>query len=283
MPNSNEPRLVLAVRAWGDLREAYESWDRAGVEAHLKQRLDQLTNPPSLPGRPNLATEFRVVALPSNAPIPHGLDIPPAEFRRMLVFGIVMTGGPEAARALAATIHAFGDDASVGADLAVSAAQNVDRFWSHWCPEEADYGLVGDRAAALRTIRAEPALLEGLGLPGAEQVNIVFMDTGLPPNLLPAGFRGWPVLENPQDPASPVRLPGNPLTTHGEMVARNARAVVNVPAANPNLRLLDCPVIPDGIIDLPVFLNSVAAALYWCGPSSHSCERWSPSHPAPAG
>jgi hypothetical protein len=261
MPNSNEPRLVLAVRSWEQLRDAYESWSVTALEELLKEKLDKLPDPPSRPGRPNLATEFKVVALPSNVPVPDGIDISRDQFWRILVFGIVMTGGPEAARALAENVRrAFGDDASVGADLVVGAAQNVDRFWSHWCPEEADYGLFGDRAAALRTIRAEPALLPQV-LPGPEQVNIIFVDTGLPPNLLPAGFRGWPVLENPMDRNSPVRNPGNPLTRHGEMVARNAGAVVSVPPGIPNLRLLDCPVIPDGITDLPVFLNSVAAAL----------------------
>jgi hypothetical protein len=254
MPNSNKPRLVLAVPAWEELRDAYESWNVPAVELQLKKKLNEL------PAPPGLATEFKVIALPSNVPIPHGLDISRAKFWPILVFGIVMTGGPEAARALAENVHrAFGKEASVGADLVVGAAQNV---WSHWCPEEAAYGLVGDRAAALRTIRAEPALLPE-GLPGPGQVNIVFVDTGLPPNLLPAaGFQGWPVLENPMDLASPVRNPGNPLTPHGEMVARNACAVVSVPADNPNLQLLDCPVIPDGITDLPVFLSSVAAALF---------------------
>ncbi len=264
MSNPNEIRLVLAVRAWDELREAYESWDVANVEALLKRTLDQRPPPQSLPGRRNLATEFRVVALPSNAPIPKGLEIPPDQFRQVLVFGIVMTGGPEAARALAASVRlAFGREASVGADLAVSAAQNVDRYWSHWCPNEADYDLVGDRTAALRTMRAEPALLAEAGLPGTERVNVVFVDTGLPPGLLPpSGFTGWPVLEDPMDSASPVRLPGNPLTPHGEMVARNARAVVLAPASGADLRLLDCPVIPDGIMDLPVFLHSVTAALF---------------------
>jgi hypothetical protein len=264
MSKPNEIRLVLAVPAWDELRRAYENWSVAEVEAQLKRRLDQLPNPPSLPGRSNLATEFRVVALPSNAPIPRGLDIPPAQFRQMLVFGIVMTGGPEAVRALAASVHlAFGPEASVGADLAVSAAQDVGRYWSHWCPDEAGYGLFGDRTTALRTMRAEPALLAAAGLPGPERVNVVLVDTGLPPNLLPpGGFRGWPVLENPMDPASPVRLPGNPLTPHGEMVARNVRAVVLAPAPGADLRLLDCPVIPDGIMNLPVFLHSVTAALF---------------------
>lgn len=260
MPNLKQPRLVLAVPAWQQIRLAYEKWDVAEVEAQLKERLNKTPSSPSGLGGRNLAREFKVVALPSNTPIPDGLDIPSAQFRRMLVCGIVMTGGPDAAQALAASVHpAFGPEASVGADLAVSSAQNMD----HWCPEEASYGLVGDRAAALRTIRADPALLAVEGVPGPERVNVVFVDTGLPPSLLPAaGFRGWAVLDDPLDPATTVRLPGNPVSGHGEMVARNARAVAAVAAPNPNVRLLDCPVIPDGITNLPVFLHSVTAALF---------------------
>jgi hypothetical protein len=261
MPNSNEPRLVLAVPAseWPDLREAYLNWEMAKVEELLKRRLDQLPNR-------DLAIQFKVIALPSNAPIPDGLEIPPAEFYRMLVFGIVMTGGPDAAKALAENVirGAYGAEASIGADLPVSPAQNGGRFWSHWCPEEAAYGLFGDLAAALRTIRAEPALLPE-DLPGQERVNIVFVDTGLPPDLLPAnGFRGWSVLEDPSHFPGPLRLPGNPFTRHGEMVARNARAVIRVrtPPAKPRLRLLDCPAIPDGITNLPIFLRSITAALF---------------------
>jgi hypothetical protein len=266
MPNANEPRLILAVPARDeldrdDLRKAYEDWNWDEIDRLLKQRLDKLPNPDRA-----LARQFEVVALPSNAPIPQGLEIPPAEYRKILIFGIVMSSD-RAAAALAKNVReAFGDEASVGADLPVNAAQDNGYFWSHWCPEEAGYGLFGDRAAALRTMRAEPAPLADAQLPGEQHVNIVFVDTGLPPALLPpaGAFRGWPVLEDPSHFPGPVRLPGDPLTPHGEMVARNALAVARVrtPPANPNLRLLDCPAIPDGIIDFPTFLLSVAAALY---------------------
>jgi hypothetical protein len=265
MSDLNEPRLVLVVPAWDKLRRDYENWDVDTVEAELKRRLDEAPQDPGQVGQRNLAKEFRVVALPSNAPVPPGLDIDPAEFRRMLVFGLVMTGGPEAARILAARVKAaFGAQASIGADLAVSSAQDAARFWSHWCPEEAGYGLFGDRTAALRVMHGDQTALAAAGLPGPEHANIVFVDTGLPPGLLPpqGQFRGWPVLENPADPGGPVRQPGNPLTRHGEMVARNARAVVEAPGPGANLRLLDCPAIPDGIMDLPVFLHSVTAALF---------------------
>ena len=265
MPNSNQPRLILVVPEWPKVRQAYDSWNIAEVETELKERIDKVTSPPSF-GQPNPATQFEVVALPSNAPIPEGLDILPADFRRMLVCGIVMTGGSPAAAALAAAgPPAVGIQASIGADLVVSPPQHAEQSWSHWCPDEAGFGLVGDRAMALRTIRAEQALLAAEGLPGPERVNVVFVDTGLPPALLPAaGFRGWDVLVDPAVPGGPVRQPGNPLSGHGEMVARNARAVVAAAAANANqnVRLLDCPVIPDGITDLPVFLHSVTAALF---------------------
>src|SRR4051794_16551118 len=122
MPNPNEPRLILVVPAQDeldrdDLRRAYEDWNWDEVDKLLKQRLDKLPNPDR-----TLAGQFEVVALPSNAPIPQGLDIPPAEFRKMLVFGIVMSSG-RAAEALAKNIReAFGEEASVGADLPVNAA-----------------------------------------------------------------------------------------------------------------------------------------------------------------
>lgn len=263
MSDLDVPRLVLVVPSWEELRRAYENWAFDEVEAQLKRRLTERLRAASLLGQRSLATDFKVVALPSNAPVPKGLDVEPAQFRRLLVFGLVVTGGPDAARALAESVDlAFGREASIGADLAVSAAQGAGRFWSHWCPNEADYGLLADRAAALRTIRAEPPLLAAAGLPGPESVNVVLVDTGLPPALLPpAPFVGWTVLEEPTNPASPVREPGNPLTPHGEMVARNARAVAFAPAPGANVRLLDCPAIPDGIMDLPVFLHSVTFAL----------------------
>jgi hypothetical protein len=108
----------------------------------------------------------------------------------------------------------------------------------------------------------DPARLAAAGLPGQEIVNIVFVDTGLPAALLPPGpLVGWNVLEDPMSAGSPVRVPGNPLTPHGEMVARNALAVALAPGPGADVRLLDCPAIPDGITDLPVFLNSVVFAL----------------------
>jgi hypothetical protein len=46
------------------------------------------------------------------------------------------------------------------------------------------------------------------------------------------------------------------------MVARNAYAVASAPGFPKGLRLLDCPVIPEGVANLPIFLSSVAAVLF---------------------
>jgi hypothetical protein len=250
MSDPNEIRLVLSIRGWDTLREAYRNWDSDSVHRQLNARM-----------RLGLVDLFRVVAYPSNIPVPDGIDIGEDELREFLVFGIVIRGGPAAARTFASGVKNLGPDAGVGADLVVNPAHEP--FWSHWCPNEAGGGLMGDRAAALRMIRADPAALTAAGLPGPEQVNLVFVDTGLPPGLLPAdSFKGWPVLEDATRPGGAVRRPGNPLTPHGEMVARNARAVALAAAPSARLKLLDCPAIPDGITRLPVFLSSVAAALF---------------------
>lgn len=250
MSDPNEIRLVLSVRAWKELREAYKDWKSEEVHRQLNASLDL--------GRNDL---FSVVAYPSNIPRPDGVDISEEKLLEFLVFGIVIRGGPTAARAFADSVRKLGPDAGVGADLVVNPAH--DPFSTHWCPNETGDGLMGDRDAALRTIRADPARLRWAGLPGSEQVNLVFLDTGLPLGLLPAdNFKGWPVLENPTHSGGAVRRPGNPLTSHGEMVARNAQAVALAAAPSARLKLLDCPAIPDGITRLPIFLNSVAAALF---------------------
>lgn len=251
MSDPDEIRLVLSVRAWPELRHAYQNWEIGRVRGLLTARMLM-----------KAAIRFEVVALPSNAPLPDGLDITDEQFRQFLVFGIVVYGGEKSVRVFADGVKNL-PDAAIGADLAVNAAN--DAFWSHWCPAEAGDGLVGDRAAALRTVHADPALLTAAGLPGPNQANIVFVDTGLPSSLLPKqGFKGWCVLEDP-DPAfkgGKTRCPGAPLSPHGEMVARNAYAIASTPNAPNRLRLLDCPVIPDGITNLRIFLSSVTAALF---------------------
>ncbi|KQU50569.1 hypothetical protein ASG72_11830 [Bosea sp. Leaf344] len=250
MSDPNDIRLILSIRGWDSLREAYRNWDSDSVQRQLNARM-----------RLDLDDLFRVVAYPSNIPIPDAIDISDDELRAFLVFGIVIRGGPTAARTFAMAVKNLGHDAGVGADLVVNPAH--DPFWTHWCPNEAGHGLLGDRAWALRTIRADPPALRAAGFPGPEQVNLVFLDTGLPLDLLPAdNFKGWSVLEDSTRPGGAVRRPGNPLTYHGEMVARNAQAVALAAAPSARIKLLDCPAIPDGIKRLPVFLHTVAAALF---------------------
>lgn len=250
MSDPNEIRLVLSVHAWDELREAYKNWDVVSVHRELSTRMGL-----------SFDDAFRVVAYPSNSPIPDGLDISEDELRQFLVFGIVIRGGPTAARSFVSNVDKLGPDTGVGPDLVVNPAH--DPFWTHCCPNEASDGLMGDRATALRMIRADPARLTAEGLPGSEQVNLVFVDTGLPLDLLPTGsFKGWPVRVDSSRIDGDIRFPGSPLTSHGEMVARNARAVALAAAPPARLKLLDCPAIPDGITKLPVFLHSVAAALF---------------------
>lgn len=252
MSDPNEIRLVLSVHAWKELRDAYKHWNSEEVHKQLNARMRL--------GRDDL---FSVVAYPSNIPPPAGVDISRDELLDFLVFGIVVHGGPEAAEAFANSVtrENFGSDVGLGADLVVNPAH--DAVSTHWCPNEAGDGLMGDRATALRAIRADPTVLTAAGLPGSEPINIVFVDTGLPSGLLPAGsFKGWAVLEDPTHVGGAARQPGNPLTSHGEMVARNARAVALAAGSSAKLKLLDCPAIPDGITRLPIFLSSVAAALF---------------------
>ncbi|MBW6399145.1 S8 family serine peptidase [Roseomonas sp. HJA6] len=255
------PRLILVVPPWDTLLRSYESWDFGAVETQLKAQIRQGLE------RENLllphATAFRVVALPSNVPPPEGIDIDRDALRSRLVCSLQMTGEGEAARVAAeqlrqSLVPAFGRGASIGVDLVVDAS---DESRSHWCPSESPDGLFGDRAAALRAMHAAPDSMPVLGLPGMEAVHLVMVDTGLPVAMLPpAGLKGWPVLEDPAHPQGPLRQPGMPIIGHGAMVARNARAIA------PGVRLLDCPAIPDGITQLPVFLASVVAAFHQiCG------------------
>ena len=76
------------------------------------------------------------------------------------------------------------------------------------------------------------------------------------------------------------------------MVARNALAVTGMNRA----RVLDCPAIPDGITNLPVFLGTILAAVLLFGallPRTMASPAWRPAlastkttlhvAPAPAG
>jgi subtilisin family serine protease len=259
MSDQDGPRLVLLMENTPDLREAYEAWSLRAVGDVLKKMLAAGLERAGLQGQRRLASEFEVVALPSNPEPPDNAGIDREAWKREVVIGLRMTGGERSAEELVASVPlAFGADALVGADLPV-AAFAADGLWTHWCPSEAADPLFGDRGAALRAMKASPGDLASLPLPGGEAVTIAMVDTGLPDEMLPpkGQMRGWDVLVDPTDPKPKplTRHPGEPLTPHGAMVARNARAIA------PGVRLLDCPVIPDGIVDLPVFLSSVVEAM----------------------
>lgn len=259
MSDQDGPRLVLLMENTPKLREAYEAWSLDAVAGVLKGMLAAGLEREGLQAQRRLASEFEVVALPSNVPPPDGAGIDIEAWTSDVVIGLRMTGGERSAEELVASVPiAFGPEARIGADLPVAACA-ADGLWTHWCPADASDPLFGGRAAALAAMKARPDDLAGLPPPGAPPVAIAMVDTGLPEEMLPpkGQFRGWKVLVDPKAPSpkAPVRHPGEPLTPHGAMVARNARAVA------PGVRLLDCPVIPDGIVDLPVFLHSVTEAL----------------------
>ncbi|MEO3475625.1 S8/S53 family peptidase [Roseomonas sp. CAU 1739] len=264
MPDHDMPRLVMVVPNWRDLDNAYADRDLRGVEEELKQRLNDRLMTTLTDGERALVSDFRVDYLASNGTVPVGLTIEPAALRRRLVCGIVMTGGESAAELLAVNIRrAYGDEAAIGADLTVRAAAvvDIDRFWTHWCPGEAPYGLFGRRGAALRAMGATAQHLANAGLPvpgpSSLRVNLVSVDTGLPMSLIrPIGtFPGWNI-EVTDASGTTVRRPGDPLTGHGAMVASNALACA------PGVTVLDCPVIPDGIMNLDLFLGVLVAAMH---------------------
>lgn len=259
MSDDDMPRLVMVVPNWPALDGAYASRDLDGVEREMKVLLlARLAAANLLPQR-DAAAAFRVDYLASNPP-PRGFSIDPATLRQRVVCGIVMTGGAAAAAMLVDSMAlAYGPEASIGADLPVRAAGEVnpDPFWTHWCPAEAAYHLFGNRADALRAMGVPPGALSHAPLPQPARVSLIAVDTGLPPSLLPplTDFCGFEVAVTIGKDTI-IRRPGEPLTGHGDMVARNARAV------SPRVRLLDCPVIPDGITDLPAFLGSIIATMH---------------------
>ena len=115
---------------------------------------------------------------------------------------------------------------------------------SWWCPSQGPRHF-GDRREAEKLIHAE-------GLRDAtrnRRVNLVIVDQGLPAAFPFIGERdGWSV----GDPLAPE--PREPFTgtgRHAAMVARNALAFVEPE----NVKLWDCPLLPDRIDRLGVFLS----------------------------
>ena len=249
MSDETSPRVVIVMPNWRDERGLFPERNVREVEARLKSDILSWVKLHDPSPERLAAANFRMDYLASNMPVRRGIEIPAQALRSELVCGLIMDD--EAAVAALAPIirNVYDDDrVSIGADLPVFAAGCVerDRFWTHWCPGEASFGLFGDRAAALRAMGGVPA-------PGRSAVNIVFVDTGLPAWMRPppSEFQGWDVAATDASGTITVRKPGEPLTDHGAMVARNARAI----ASAPNVRLLDCPAIPDGIMNLPEFLG----------------------------
>jgi hypothetical protein len=240
-------RQVLVLVPWPELRVAYESGNVDAVERILKERLSEKGIDP-------IATEFSVIGLPSLGIRPSfGRDQPvtmPAYPRLVITLDLTGDRAESAIAALrAALLDTFGRRARFGADLLLTAAE-------HWCPSAGSYPLFEDRTAALELIGANA--LGGVNLPGTNTVNLVFVDTGLPEALLPhpGQFRGWTIDPDLPNTGLPPRVPGNPLTEHGAMVARNALAV-----ALGGVVALDCPLVPDGISDFPQFIGTAVAAL----------------------
>lgn len=120
---------------------------------------------------------------------------------------------------------------------------------SWWCPGQGPRHF-GDRAEAERLMRAD-----GLRDPlRTGRVNLVIVDQGLPADFPFTGARdGWSV----EDPlAQEVRAPFQGKGRHAAMVARNALAFVE-PA---QVKLWDCPLLPDRIDQLGIFLSYAQTA-----------------------
>lgn len=243
-----KPQLVLSFEPTEALRAAYLA--QAGIadafvggpcEAALKQLI--IESAPNIAATAPAAAAFKLLGCPSNDLRQEGEAGHPAAILPRLVVSLEMADRAAAEALLAIHQDVFGPTAALGADLVIGALEE------HWCPGEAASPVFGDRAAAHRLLRADQVL------PGAAPVTIIMVDTGLPKGILPAppAFRGWEV-GDASTPGAPRRKPGDPLTPHGEMVARNALSLL------PGARLLDCPLIPDGITHLKLFLSTAVAA-----------------------
>ncbi|WP_431284958.1 S8/S53 family peptidase [Humitalea sp. 24SJ18S-53] len=290
------PRQVLALAPWDKLREAYRTGEFLEVEKALQK------GPPDSQIERSFLDPFHVVGLPSNGIKPSLGHLPEdhvlPEYPRLV---IALDLQPSDARPLEETrrlilnLYAavrggrLGRGATVGADVAIDPAE-------HWCPGEASYPLFGDRDAAFRLMQADD--LGALELPGERRVTLVFVDTGIPHALLPpvGTLRGWQIDPNGANAGLALRIPGMPLTPHGNMVARNASSVAKTGQNTPGVRVLDCPLVPDGITNLTRFMSTAVAAfiaiLYTIEQEGKADEAWvlcnawgvfNPSEEFPAG
>jgi hypothetical protein len=144
---------------------------------------------------------------------------------------------------------------TTGADLVFETAYVPEPAW---CGNEGLGRGFGTRADALKMIHQD--FLSNNGLDGSN-VNVVIVDQGLNGRMLGSNFAGgWPVNSN----GGGVRLPGQLQSVrgvtnneHGMLIARNVLAVA------PQVRLFDCPLIPDRIRNVPIFLSTAHAVLDW--------------------
>src|SRR4051812_26651344 len=135
-----------------------------------------------------------------------------------------------------------GADITAGIDLPLAPQ-------SWWCPGQGPR-YFGDRAAAERLIQAETLRNRCCG----GKVNLVIVDQGLPAQFPFKGDRdGWSVED---ELTHAVRGPFEGTGRHAAMVARNALAFVD----ENNVKLWDCPLLPERIEKLDTFLSYAQTA-----------------------
>jgi hypothetical protein len=129
-----------------------------------------------------------------------------------------------------------------GADLPFSVSDYVD----YWCPIGAGASF-GTRAAAIRQIKADN-LLSKASLPlDGSGVNIVLVDRGIGPNVLPPANKGlgW-VFKG--------RLP---FTATGERGEHSAMLIRDILAIAPAARFFDMPLLLPRVQNVPAFIGTL--------------------------
>ncbi|TCZ54627.1 S8 family serine peptidase [Roseicella aquatilis] len=163
---------------------------------------------------------------------------PPKEFPRELVERRTVLALHLPLAVAERTISILSQQPGIRAGLDLPIATNA---W--WCPGQGPPHF-GDRVGAERLIRAET--LRACAC--EEPVNLVIIDQGLPADIPYDGpRRGWTVT----DAGGQVREPFQGTGGHAAMVARNARAFTD----KDNVILWDCPLLPERIDSLPVYLS----------------------------
>jgi hypothetical protein len=177
-----------------------------------------------------------------------------AEYPPRLVIALVFDN-PAAVRRLRAGLNsnpAEIQEATLNADLPMRAMDG-------WCPREATSPLYGARpdaemlTGAARLREDSPPDFSGA------KVNVVVVDEGVDNRLVPAANRGpgwkvtWPD-PNVVGGWKGTREPGTAWHGHGAMVTRNVLALA------PSAWIHDCPMLPDAIQNVDIFLSVAQAA-----------------------